>query len=109
MASQSLNIKVSRLGGNRHGVYYARSPALDATGRRRAFQQCLGTEDFHLAKILALKFCLTLATGWCLSDFRHLTAPYGAGAGGITANGEDDHRRAMEVWKLYAKATFGRI
>ena len=100
MNASALNLKIPRLGKNRHGVFYVRFSALDASGRRRVFQNSLGTKNPHLAKVLALKFCLTLASGNSMSDFRHLIAPYGAGPGGITARGEDDHRRAMEAYKL---------
>ena len=100
MNASALNLKIPRLGKNRHGVFYVRFLALDVSGRRRVFQNSLGTKNPHLAKVLALKFCLTLASGNSMSDFRHLIAPYGAGPGGITARGEDDHRRAMEAYKL---------
>lgn len=100
MYAKALNLKIPRLGKNRHGVFYVRSSALDAFGRRKVSQFSLGTKNPHVAKILALKFCLTLAAGDSMSDFRHLIAPYGAGLGGITAQGEDDHRRAMEAYKL---------
>lgn len=102
MASKSLNVKVPRLGKNRHGVYYVRSSALDATGRRKVFQQSLGTKDPRIAKILALKFCLTLAQGFCMSDPRDFLDRYDLdipGLGRAHADGEDDHRRMMEVIK----------
>jgi integrase len=57
------NLKVPRLGKNRHGVFYVRSSALDPAGKRRVSQHSLGTKDPHLARVLALRFCLTLAEG----------------------------------------------
>ena len=100
MNAKALNLKIPRLGKNRHGVFYVRSSALDASGRRKVTQLSLGTKNPHVAKILALKFCLTLAAGDSMSDFRDFIAPYGVGPNGITANGEEDHRRAMEAYRL---------
>lgn len=102
MASKSLNVKVPRLGKNRHGVYYVRSSALDATGRRKVFQQSLGTKDPRIAQILALKFCLTLAQGCSMSDPRDFLERYDfdiPGVGRGHADGEDDHKRMMELIK----------
>ena len=38
MNAKALNLKIPRLGENRHGVFYVRSSALDATGRRKVTQ-----------------------------------------------------------------------
>jgi integrase len=57
------NLKVPRLGKNRHGVFYVRASALDPEGKRRVSQHSLSTKDPHLARVLALRFCLTLAEG----------------------------------------------
>ena len=106
MASKSLNVKIPRLSKNRHGVYYVRSSALDATGRRRVLQQSLGTKDPHLAKILALKFCLTLAQGFPMSDPRDFLQRYGfniPGVGSGHADGEEDHKRMLEAMEATYK------
>ena len=58
MRSKGLNIRVPRLGVNRHGVFYVRSSAQDASGRRRVTQRSLGTKDPLLAKVLALRMAL---------------------------------------------------
>jgi len=61
---KTLNITVPRLGRNRHGVFFVRSPSyVDEQGRRRVVQQSLKTKNPAQAKILALKYCLQLAEG----------------------------------------------
>ena len=106
MASKSLNVKVPRLGKNRHGVYYVRSSALDATGRRKVFQQSLGTKNPRLANILALKFCLSLLSEDLLTDFRDRISRYeiDLATGKAKADGPEDHTRMVETMKLMQDA-----
>lgn len=99
MSSENLKIKVPRLGKNRHGVYFVRSSALDSAGRRRVRQQSLHTKDPQLARVLALKFCLSLAEGLSMSDFRDRIAPYGINLSTGEAHAKDaaDHARMMQA------------
>ena len=106
MASKSLNVKVPRLGRNRHGVYYVRSSALNEAGKRRVSQQSLHTKDPHLAKILALKFCLALAQGMVMKDPREFMGRYDLDLPGGKASASDpeDHKRMMEAINALTEA-----
>lgn len=66
------------------------------------FQQSLGTKDSHIAKILALKFCLTLEQGMDMRDPRDLTTRYelDLATGKAKANGPADHAMMMEAAQM---------
>lgn len=102
MRSKGLNIRIPRLGVNRFGVYFVRSSAPGANGRRKVLQQSLGTKDPRLAKILALKFCLSLVSEGLLSEFRDRIGRYEVdlAAGKAMADGPEDHARMVEAMKL---------
>ena len=102
MASKALNLKIPRLGRNRHGVFYVRSSVPSgASGGRKVHQQSLGTKDPHLARILGLRFCLALAEGGSMSDLRRLTGRYELDLedGTAKAEGPEDHARMMDAMK----------
>jgi hypothetical protein len=94
------NLKIPRLGLNRLGVFFVRYPSvLDDQGRRRVVQQSLRTKDPATAKLLALRFCLDLATGekpMSSSDPR-LASTYNVNlsTGDASADGPEDHERMM--------------
>ncbi len=98
----ALNIKIPRLGKNRLGVFFVRSSFKDVNGKTSVAQLSLRTKDPGLAKLLGLKFCIHLAQGGALSDFKHGISTYIVDLenGRFEANGEDDHRRAMEAQQL---------
>jgi hypothetical protein len=98
----ALNIKIPRLGKNRLGVFFVRSSFKDAVGKPHVAQLSLGTKDPVLAKLLGLKFCIHLARGGALSDFKHTISTYTIDNvnGRFEADGEDDHRRAMEAQQI---------
>lgn len=106
MRSKGLKIKVPRLGVNRFGVYYVRSSAPGANGRRKVVQQSLGTKDPRLAKILALKFCLNLVSEDLLTNFRDRIGRYelDLATGKAKADGPEDHARMVEAMKLMQDA-----
>jgi integrase len=100
MPTNSLNIKVPRLGVNRFGVYYVRSSSPDVVnGRRKVTQQSLGTKDPLLAKVLALKFCLSLLSEDLVSKFRDQIGRYelDLATGKAKADGPEDHARMMQA------------
>ena len=101
MRSKGLNIRVPRLGVNRHGVFYVRSSAQDASGRRRVTQQSLGTKDPLLAKVLALRFCLNLVSEELMADPRKTNSNYelDLSKGSAKSDGPEDHARMMEALK----------
>lgn len=92
----NLKIKVPRLGRNRLGVYYVRFPSfVDAQGRRRVVQKSLHTKDPGVAKVLALRFCLSLSSEEALNnmhDPREGVSPWilNLSEGQIEANGDGD-------------------
>lgn len=94
------NLKIPRLGLNRLGVFFVRFPSvIDDKGRRRVVQQSLRTKDPATAKLLALRFCLDLATGeqpMSSSDPRG-SVPYtvNLNTGEASADGPEDHDRMM--------------
>lgn len=98
----ALNIKIPRLGKNRLGVFFVRSSYADEGGKLCVAQVSLRTKDPGLAKLLGLKFCIHLAQGGSLSDFKHGLSTYIVDLenGRFEANGEDDHRRAIEAQQL---------
>lgn len=98
----ALNIKIPRLGKNRLGVFFVRSSHADPSGKRCVTQLSLQTKDPGLAKLLGLKFCIHLAQGGNLADFRLGLSTYIVDLenGRFEANGEDDHRRALEAQRL---------
>jgi len=98
----ALNIKIPRLGKNRLGVFFVRSSLTDENGKASIAQLSLRTKDSGLAKLLGLKFCIHLAHGGSLTDFRHLLSTYTVDLdrGHIEAQGEDDHLRGMEAQKI---------
>lgn len=95
--SKNLNITVPRLGRNRLGVFFVRSPSfVDESGRRRVVQKSLRTKDSRTAKILALEYCLLLTKDIKLaSDFRNNLSTWtlNAKTGEISADGEEDQKR----------------
>jgi integrase len=97
--SSWLNIKIPRLGRNRHGTFYVRFSAVDPAGRRRVVQHSLSTKNPRTAKLLALKFCLLLAEEKAVSDFDHSFTRYEVDvpAGKAKANGPEDHKRLLEA------------
>lgn len=101
-AKLALNVKVPRLGKNRLGVFFVRSSFSDSNGKVSVAQLSLRTKDPGLAKWLGLKFCIHLARGGSMSDFRHLISTYVVDNknGRFEADGEDDHRRAMEAQRM---------
>jgi hypothetical protein len=100
MLAKALNLKVPRLGKNRHGVYYVRSSVEREPGKRKVVQESLKTKDPRQAKILALQFCLTLAQGNSVSDFPRDFRPYTIGVdGSVSADGPEDHAMAMQALK----------
>jgi len=98
----ALNIKIPRLGKNRLGVFFVRSSLTDENGKASIAQLSLRTKDSGLAKLLGLKFCIHLAHGGSLTDFRHFLSTYTVDLdrGHIEAQGEDDHLRGMEAQKI---------
>lgn len=96
-----LNITVPRLGRNRHGVFFVRSPSIvDEQGRRRVVQQSLKTKNPAQAKILALKYCLQLAEREAMnqndsSDNRNIYS-INIDTGEFSADGPEDHKLMME-------------
>ena len=106
MRSKSLNLRVPRLGINRFGVYYVRSSANDATGRRRVTQQSLGTKDPLLAKVLALKFSLNLVTKDLMADLRIQNYEIDLASGKVTASGAEDHAQALAMVKALQEGGF---
>lgn len=98
----ALNIKIPRLGKNRLGVFFVRSSHADPSGKHCINQLSLRTKDPGLAKLLGLKFCIHLAQGGSLSDFKLGLSTYIVDLenGRFEANGEDDHRRAVEAQQL---------
>lgn len=99
MHRRSLNIRVPRLGINRFGVFYVRSSETDESGRRRVTQRSLGTKDPFLAKILALRFCLSLVSEDLMSDLRKNNQNYelDLAKGLAKADGPEDHARMLEA------------
>ncbi len=98
---KNLNITVPRLGRNRLGVFFVRSPSfVDEKGRRRVVQQSLRTKNAALAKILALKYCLQLAERQTVhsTDPRNGVNPYTINmeTGEFSADGPEDHRLLSE-------------
>jgi len=97
---KTLNITVPRLGRNRHGVFFVRSPSyVDEQGRRRVVQQSLKTKNPAQAKILALKYCLQLAEGESMnqndsSDKKNIYS-VNIDTGEFSANGPEDHQLMM--------------
>ena len=102
MASKSLNLRVPRLGKNRHGVFYVRSSGPDGAGKRKVRQQSLGTKDPQAARLLALKFCLALAEGQFMAKPRGSTDRYELDlpGGKAKADGPEDHARMLEAMKV---------
>lgn len=98
----ALNIKIPRLGKNRLGVFFVRSSFTDQAGKTSVTQLSLRTKEPGLAKLLGLKFCIHLAHGGSLEDFRQGLSTYIVDVknGHFEADGEDDHRRAMEAQQL---------
>lgn len=110
MRSKGLNVKVPRLGLNRHGVYYVRSSALDATGSRKVTQRSLGTKDPLLAKALALRFCLSLISKELMSDWSKPLQRYeiDLDKGTLKADGPEDHAAMMEALRFLGPDAFLR-
>lgn len=110
MRSKGLNVKVPRLGLNRHGVYYVRSSAPDATGSRKVTQRSLGTKDPLLAKALALRFCLSLISKELMSDWSKPLQRYeiDLDKGTLKANGPEDHAAMMEALRFLGPDAFLR-
>ena len=102
MASKSLNLRVPRLGKNRHGVFYVRSSGPDGSGKRKVRQQSLGTKDPQAARLLALKFCLALAEGQFMAEPRDPNDRYELDlpGGKAKADGHEDHARMLEAMKV---------
>lgn len=98
---KNLNITVPRLGRNRHGVFFVRSPSyVDEQGRRRVVQQSLKTKNPAQAKILALKYCLQLAEREAMnqndsSDNKNIYS-INLDTGEFSADGLEDHKLMME-------------
>ena len=100
MSAKTNNLKVPRLGKNRHGVFFVRASELDGAGRRKVYQLSLGTKDPQLARVLALRFCLSLAERNSMPDPRDFMGFYDvdAVAGKVKTDGSKyDHQRAMEA------------
>lgn len=101
MSSYLDRIKVPRLGANRFGVYYVRWSVPGPGGRRRVFQQSLGTKDVARAKVLALQFCLNLVNGGRgtrvegTADRYEFEGPWGK----VKVDGAEDHDRFLEAVK----------
>lgn len=106
-----LNIKVPRLGINRHGVYYVRASILTPEGARKVVQKSLYTKDANNAKLLALKFCLNLVETQLMSEVQLQAIRYEIDptTGAVKANGEDDHLRAMEALAMVQKFHIERL
>jgi hypothetical protein len=103
MSAETRNIKVPRLGKNRHGVFFVRASKLDGSGRRRVYQLSLGTKDPHVARLLALRFCLNLAELDSMSDPREFMGRYDVDvfAGKVKTNATKlDHDQAMQAMQL---------
>lgn len=102
----ALNVKIPRLACNRLGVFFVRSSHMGTDGRRVVSQLSLGTKEPSLAKLLGLKFCIHLAKGGTLSDFRLGLSTYIVDLknGRIEADGHEDHLRAMEAQKMAVQA-----
>lgn len=111
MRSKGLNVKVPRLGLNRHGVYYVRSSAPDATGSRKVTQRSLGTKDPLLAKALALRFCLSLISEELMTDWRKNLPLYEINLekGILKADGPEDHAAMMEAMRFLDPEAFFRL
>lgn len=99
MALKALNLKVPRLGKNRHGTYFVRAPA---QGSGKVTQQSLHTKDPRTAKILALQFCTALARGDDVSNFSMQKYYIDTSAGKVEADTAEDHARAIEAIKALA-------
>ena len=102
MRSKNLNLRVPRLGVNRHGVFYVRSSELDESGRRKVTQRSLGTKNPLTAKLAALHFCLGLVKEELMSDINKHGQNYEVdlSTGKVKADGPEDHARAMEVVRM---------
>lgn len=98
----ALNVKVPRLGRNRLGVFFVRSSHTQSDGKYKVTQLSLQTKDPSLAKVLGLKFCIHLAGGGTMAGFREFLSTYRVDLknGQVEADGEEDHRRAVEAQKL---------
>lgn len=99
---KNLNITVPRLGRNRHGVFFVRSPSyVDELGRRRVVQQSLKTKNPAQAKLLALRYCLKLAEREAMhnnDDGLDGKSTYNVNldTGEFSADGPDDHKLMMD-------------
>lgn len=104
MLIKSLAIKVPRLGISRLGVYYVRTSVRTVVSGRKVIQRSLGTKDPNLAKILALKFCLSLASEDTLAAFDKTINKYelDLAAGKAKADNPEDHARMIEAMKVMA-------
>lgn len=104
MQIKSLAIKVPRLGISRLGVYYVRTSVRTVVSGRKVIQRSLGTKDPNLAKILALKFCLSLASEDTLAAFDKTINKYelDLAAGRAKADNAEDHARMIEAMKVMA-------
>lgn len=98
----ALNVKVPRLGRNRLGVFFVRSSHTQTDGKYKVTQLSLQTKDPSLAKVLGLKFCIHLAGGGTMAGYRDFLSTYRVDLknGQVEADGEEDHRRAVEAQKL---------
>jgi hypothetical protein len=74
--SENKNIKVPRLGKNRHGVFFVRASKPDSVRRRRVFQLSLGTKNPQVARVLALRFFLNVAEKNAMTDPRQFLSFY---------------------------------
>ena len=100
MSSETQNIKVPRMGKNRHGVFFVRASKPDDSGRRKVYQLSLGTKDPKIANILALRFCLNLAENIAMIDPRQFMGRYevDVASGTVKTDGTQvDHDRAMQA------------
>ncbi len=107
MSSETQNIKVPRLGKNRHGVFFVRASKPDELGRRRVYQISLGTKDPQFARVLALRFCLNLAEKTAMADPRKFLGRYDIdfATGKMSSDGtKEDHDRMMEAMQAMAEA-----
>lgn len=106
MQIKSLAIKVPRLGISRLGVYYVRTSVRTVVSGRKVIQRSLGTKDPNLAKILALKFCLSLASEDTLATFDQTINRYelDLAAGKAKSDSPEDHARMIEVMKMMLDA-----
>lgn len=100
MSTETQNIKVPRMGKNRHGVFFVRASKRDDLGRRKVYQLSLGTKDPKIARILALRFCLNLAENSAMIDPREFMGRYevDVASGTVKTDGtQADHDRAMQA------------